>query len=219
MMGTLPRTMGSDAVCKPQASFKYDPFQHRYQWSYPTKTSTRYNHDVIRWGLFSKGGNNGDSRMADIGERANKLAASFSSTTSAPGTVVDKAKKLLEELPRPLNYPTREAGYMQVWEAKQCCLKVVTVNSILENLATSFIPTEQMKKLYEMYNTAKKVYDTASAVAKFAKDPIGGALGFISGKISSAISGAFSSGLKMLSQYGEGLIGGSKEGIAESLTE
>ena len=177
LLGTTMRTMGKDATCKPVYSPFYDPFQHRYQWSYPGKVSTRYNVDVIKWGLFIKDG--GQSSMTSLLTSTSSLgsfdATAGSGTTGAPGTsTLGVAESIVKGLPKPLNYPSREAGYMQVWEARQCCLMVLTIQNIIkmvaENIATA--GGGLLAQMYEFFNMANTAY-------QIIKDPIGGALGMI----------------------------------------
>lgn len=180
LLGTTLRTMGKDATCRPVYSPFYDPFQHRYQWSYPNKVSTRYNVDVIRWGLFVK--DQGSVSMMDSGN--NTIAFEKVDTTKAAGTAgsLGLAEQIVAKLPKPLNYPTREAGYMQVWEARQCCIMVLTIENIIKAVITSLVDggSAQLKELYDLYNTIDLVY-------KVIQDPIGAALGFIGDGIASVM--------------------------------
>jgi hypothetical protein len=176
LLGTTMRTMGKDATCKPVYSPFYDPFQHRYQWAYPGKVSTRYNVDVIKWGLFIKdAGQNPMQTVANATSALKDVNANAGSGAGSPGaSVLGVAESIVKGLPKPLNYPSREAGYMQVWEARQCCLMVLTIQSIIkmvvENLATAGGGT--IAEMYEMFNMANTAY-------QIIKDPIGGALGMI----------------------------------------
>jgi len=175
MMGTTMRTMGKDATCRPVYSPFYDPFQHRYQWAYPGKVSTRFNIDMIRWGMFIKDTSSA-ANMMSLGSNAGQFANISPVNVDAPpsGNALGMAENLVKSLPKPLNYPSKEAGYMQVWEARQCCLMVLTVESvirmILENLAT--MGNGLVAELYAMYNLVDTVYTIVT-------DPIGAALGFV----------------------------------------
>lgn len=209
LLGTTMRTMGKDVTCKPKYSPFYDPFQHRYQWSYPNKVSTRFNVDMLKWGLFVKDG--GAVSMTQIAQEAQDLAGvepMAASGTPGAATAGDNnvAANIIKKLPKPLNYPTREAGYMQVWEARQCCLMVLTVenalNAVIQEMAT--MGGGIIKEMYDAYNMANQAY-------QIIKDPIGGALGMVGDYISeSVISLANSSGLT------ESLKGVSS-GISESI--
>lgn len=177
LLGATLRTMGKDVTCKPKYSPFYDPFQHRYQWSYPNRVSTRFNVDMIKWGLFIKDG--GAVSMTQVATEASSLvglnSTSASGTNGAPTAgAKNLAASIVQKLPKPLNYPTREAGYMQVWEARQCCLMVLTlqnaVKAVITELATMGGGT--IKKIYDMYNIASDAY-------AIIKDPIGGALGMV----------------------------------------
>lgn len=185
LLGTTMRTMGKDATCKPVYSPFYDPFQHRYQWAYPGKVSTRYNVDVLKWGLFIK--DSGQTNMMQVGSQASQLTGVNSIAVggekgSPSSSSLGVAESIVKGLPKPLNYPSREAGYMQVWEARQCCLMVLTVENIIkmvvENLATMGGGT--IKEMYDMFNMANKVYQIIT-------DPIGGALGFIGDTIADGL--------------------------------
>ena len=172
LLGTTMRTMGKDATCKPVYSPFYDPFQHRYQWSYPGKVATRYNVDVIKWGLFIKDG--GQQSMTSVANQASSLSKVDSTSSGTGAGALGVAENIVKGLPKPLNYPSREAGYMQVWEARQCCLMVFTIQNIIkmviENLAT--MGGGMIAQLYEYFNMINTAY-------QIIKDPIGGALGVI----------------------------------------
>jgi TraU protein len=185
LLGTTLRTMGKDATCKPVYSAFYDPFQHRYQWSYPNKVSTRYNVDVVRWGLFVK-----DSKSSNIMSLADQAGSvtnidPTNSPASSNGPALGLAEQIVARLPKPLNYPSREAGYMQVWEARQCCMMVLTIENVIkmviENIATGGSAT--FKMLYDYYNMANTVYTII-------QDPVGAALGFIGDGIADALGSA-----------------------------
>jgi len=185
LLGATMRTMGKDATCKPVYSPFYDPFQHRYQWAYPGKVSTRYNVDVLKWGLFIKDGGQSNLMMltSETSQLTNVNSVAVGGDKGAPsGNNLGLAESIVAKLPKPLNYPSREAGYMQVWEARQCCLMVLTVENIVkmvvENLAT--MGGGMVAKLYEMYNKANTVY-------QIIQDPIGGALGFVGDQLASGI--------------------------------
>lgn len=162
LMGTVLRTMGEDALCEAQYSPIYDPFQHRFQWSYPRKVSTRYNEDVMAWGLFIKD-QRGATSMAELANDTNETKKVDTTSGSSSGSMAGlaaAAEKVMASVPTPLNYPTREAGYMHVWEAKQCCLIVVTVQDILKMIITSYLTGGQtlVNQLYEAYNVGQKIY-------------------------------------------------------------
>jgi hypothetical protein len=209
LLGTTMRTMGKDATCKPVYSPFYDPFQHRYQWSYPGKVATRYNVDVIKWGLFIKDGGQSSmtSFMSQTSALSNVSSVAPSGQSGAPGTnVLGFAENIVKGLPKPLNYPSREAGYMQVWEARQCCLMVFTIQNIIkmviENLAT--MGGGIIAELYETFNMLNTAY-------QIIKDPIGGALGIVGDFIGDGLSSlADMSGLT-------DALGSVTEGITESL--
>ena len=138
IMGTNLRTMGNDAICEPKFDPIYNPFQNRFQWSFPHKVTARYNQSMVRWGLN----------------------------------------------PGPLNFPTHEEGYMHLWEARQCCLKVLTVNSLFKAAAGDFLSeSEQYKQYYEYYQTANQIYETV-------QNPLGGALGYVGDSIAAGLSSA-----------------------------
>lgn len=210
LLGSTLRTMGKDVTCKPKYSPFYDPFQHRYQWAFPGKVSTRYNVDVLKWGLFIKdSGQSGMSQLAAQTSQLNKADA----TGSASNGVLGFAENIVKSLPKPLNYPTREAGYMQVWEARQCCLMVLTIESVIEmvlkHLATA--GGGLIAEFYDYYNMANTVYQVIT-------DPIGAALDFAGDMLLEGISqlsdavgltdalGGITSGLK--ESFGPGVIGG-----------
>lgn len=192
LLGTSKRTMGEDAVCKPKYAPFYEAFQHRYQWSFPGKVSTRFNVDMLRWGMFIK--DDGQTGLFNLTSEAAQLAgvnstqAVGSGATAPSGNNLSLAESIVSRLPKPLNYPTKEAGYMQVWEARQCCLMVLTISNVIEfvieNLAT--MGNETIAELYEYYEMASSVY----AVYEFATDPLGAALDAVGGGITSALSSA-----------------------------
>lgn len=204
LLGTTMRTMGKDATCKPVYSPFYDPFQHRYQWSYPGKVSTRYNVDVIKWGLFIKDG--GQQSMTSVANQAAAIGKVDSTSSSTGAGALGVAENIVKGLPKPLNYPSREAGYMQVWEARQCCLMVFTIQNIIkmviENLAT--MGGGMIAQLYDYFNMINTAY-------QIIKDPIGGALGVIGDFIGDGLGQlADMAGLK-------DTLGAVTEGLKESL--
>jgi hypothetical protein len=188
---------------KPLYSAFYDPFQHRYQWAYPGKVATRYNVDVIKWGMFIKDAGQGSmvsltSQTAQLSNVSSvQIGSSPTGTTAPSGNNLSLASQIVAGLPKPLNFPSHEAGYMQVWEARECCLMVLTVSNaiqmIVENLAT--MGGGMLQTLYTMYNYAQEAYSII-------QDPIGAALNFVGdgivsglGKISDAtgLTGALNS--------------------------
>lgn len=186
LLGTTLRTMGDNATCRPQYSAFYDPFQHRYQWSFPGKVSTRYNVDVVRWGMFIK--DQGQPNMMQLTDATASLtgvsAVTVGGSQGGPtNNQLSLAERVVGSLPKPLNYPTKEAGYMQVWEARQCCLMVLTIENVIkmvvENLAT--MGGGIMKQMYDMYNLANTAYQVI-------KDPIGAALGFVGDQMLSGLT-------------------------------
>lgn len=200
MLGLNLKTMGPDAICEPQISAFYHPFQHRYQWAYPGRAATRYNVDVVRWGMFLKQGNDPTAMMsltADTASLSTTSATQPQSTgvptegsgssgggLSAPtGNALGLAESIVAQMPKPLNYPTREAGYMQVWEARQCCLMVLTIQNILQQIVVNYVTggSQFMKDMYDYYHMANSIYTMVS-------DPIGGALGLIGDGIGAAMS-------------------------------
>lgn len=183
LLGTTLRTMGKDATCKPKYSAFYDPFQHRYQWAYPGKVSTRFNIDVIRWGLFIKDA--GQGSMMGLGDAASEFSnMDASGAGDAPSnTTLGLAETLVKKLPKPLNYPTKESGYMQVWEARQCCLMVFTIQDLIEQILENLL-TMGGGLLAELY----AYYDMISTVYEIVTDPIGAAFGFIGDVIGDALA-------------------------------
>ncbi|WP_080429316.1 TraU family protein [Burkholderia ubonensis] len=205
LLGTTMRTMGKDATCKPVYSPFYDPFQHRYQWAYPGKVATRYNVDVIKWGLFIK--DSGQGSMALLSNQTSALEnVSAVDPGASNGSVLGRAEAIVKGLPKPLNYPSREAGYMQVWEARQCCLMVLTIQNVIkmiaENLAT--MGGGILAELYELYNMANFVYQVI-------QDPIGAALSVVGDMMMDGLSQlADASGLT-------DALGSVADGVKESL--
>lgn len=182
LMGAMLRTMGKDTACRPKYDAFYNPFQHRYQWSWPAKVSTRYNVDVIRWGLFIKQG--GASSMEGLRSQTNGLSGVDTTVGSAGSGPLSVARRVLDSIPKPLNFPTHESGYMQVWEAKTCCLMVLTVENIAKKVADNMATqgTELVKQLYDLYQVGEKVY-------KIIENPIGGALNLIGDSIAQLLPG------------------------------
>lgn len=171
LLGLTMKTMGDDAVCKPKYSAYYDPFQHRYQWSFPGKVTTRYNVDVIKWGLFIK--DNGQGGMLSLNNAATSLSSVNATKGPAGANALGIAEDLVRKLPKPLNFPSREAGYMQVWEARQCCLMVLTIKNVIEMVVSQISQYSQfLSQMYDAYNLANTIYEAVT-------DPIGAALGFI----------------------------------------
>lgn len=209
LLGTTLRTMGKDTTCKPKYSPFYDPFQHRYQWSYPGKVSTRYNVDVIKWGLFIK--DDGQSNMVQLTEEASSIngvsSVEIGPAQGGPGAgALGLAQRIVKGLPKPLNYPSREAGYMQVWEARQCCLMVLTIKNMLMMVAKNMLTAGGglVAELYEYFNMANQAY-------QIIQDPIGGALGVVGDFLADGIGQlADSIGLS-------DTLGGITDGLTESM--
>jgi hypothetical protein len=191
LLGTTMRTMGKDTTCKPLYSAFYDPFQHRYQWSFPGKVATRYNVDVIKWGMFIKDAGQGSmisltsqtAQLTNVSSVQIGSAPSQSGGTTAPsGSNLGLASQIVANLPKPLNFPSHEAGYMQVWEARECCLMVLTVSNaiqmIIKELAT--MGGGIITDLYTMYNYINQAYQAI-------QDPIGAALNVIGNGIMSGL--------------------------------
>lgn len=197
ILGTNLRTYGKDVQCEPKYAPFYDPFQHRYQWSFPTKTSTRYNQNMVLWGTALRsqsGSQNFNEVFAGLGEEANQITgldtgetgsenASNSSSSSDSGTdssepatgesissdIIATAETLFAKVPKPLNYPTKEAGYMQVWEAKSCCLvlfDVVDIALLIATMGQSL--SAEMAKFAEIARKLDKVYDAYKFVSSIA---------------------------------------------------
>jgi len=190
LLGTTMRTMGEDVVCEPTYSPFYDPFQHRYQWSFPGKVSTRYNVDMVRWGMFIR--DDGQGSMVSLTSQASQLANVDTTVQVGSSNSMGLADQIVSQLPKPLNYPTKEAGYMQVWEARQCCLMVLTIQNVLQMIVENMLTMggaelAQLKDLYDMYNMANEIY-------QIVKDPIGGILNLIGDGIASGL-GAAGSGI------------------------
>jgi hypothetical protein len=209
LKGTTMRTMGKDAICKPVYSPFYDPFQHRYQWSFPSKASTRYNVDVIKWGLFIK--DTGQAGMTQLASQTDQLAG-VSSTAPAgqkgapSNNALGLAESIVKALPKPLNYPSREAGYMQVWEARQCCLMVFTLNNIVEMIIKT-IATSGAGLVADLY----ALYEDLNTVYTIVTDPIGAALDYVGDVLATGISDlAEATGLT-------DALGGVTKGISKSL--
>jgi conjugal transfer pilus assembly protein TraU len=188
LLGTTMRTMGKDTTCKPLYSPFYDPFQHRYQWAFPAKVSTRYNVDVIKWGMFIKDAGQGSmvsltSQTAQLTNvSAVQVGSSTSGTTAPTGNNLSLSEQIVANLPKPLNFPSHEAGYMQVWEARECCLVVLTVSNaiqmIVENIAT--MGGGMLQTMYNVYNYVQTAYSVI-------QDPIGAALNFVGNGIVSGL--------------------------------
>ncbi|GBG14509.1 conjugal transfer pilus assembly protein TraU [Novimethylophilus kurashikiensis] len=210
LLGLTMRTMGDDAVCKPKYQPFYDPFQHRYQWAFPAKVTTRYNIDMIRWGTFIK--DDGQASMislnADAAAIANMDSTIAVGQAGAPSSSgLSMAEGIVSRLPKPLNFPSREAGYMQVWEARQCCLMVLTIENVIEMIASNLIP--QGSLLEQLYNA----YKVADAVYQAVTDPVGAALGFIGDGLGAVFDGVGSS---VGDVFSDG-VSGAVSGIGNSL--
>lgn len=206
LMGTTKRTMGPDAICRPKYSMFYDPFQHRYQPAFPGKTSTRFNVDMLKWGMSLRDdGQSGmvtlDSATAQLHNVNSTLSVGSSYVPStgplASGEVrsvkpttsnLSLAESIMAKIPKPLNYPTKEAGFMQVWEARQCCMMVLTVENvikmIIKNMAT--MGNAQIAELYEFYEMAERAY----TVTQFGRDPIGSTLDLVGRGMADAMGAA-----------------------------
>lgn len=173
IIGTNLRTYGRDVMCEPKYEPFYDPFQHRYQWSYPARTATRYNQNVVLWGLSRKqtGGFNLNEAFAGAGNLADIDGAQLGSNSdgTVSGALMGAAEKLLKSVPKPLNHPTKEAGYMQVWEAKSCCLILFTITDlamIVLSMGEGIVA--QLAELYNYYKVGKTIYEVYEFVDNIA---------------------------------------------------
>ncbi|MBK3780048.1 hypothetical protein G3A43_07245 [Paraburkholderia aspalathi] len=230
LLGTTLKTMGKDAVCAPVYSPFYDPFQDRFQWAFPGKVTTRFNQNLLMWGMFIKDA--GQGSMMSLSSISSQVAstnadaaagttqtvsgtdtpAGLSTSTSAPtAQVLSVANQIMSSIPKPLNYPTKEAGYMQVWEARGCCLVVLTIQTVIQMIANMLlggIDNQQIQQLLELYNEAMTLYNDVNTAISFLKDPIGGVLSLVGTGISNAL-GSIGSGLSnSLSNLGGGGSGG-----------
>lgn len=210
LLGTTLKTMGKDAVCAPTYSAFYDPFQDRFQWAYPGKVTTRFNQNLLMWGMFIKDSGQGSmmslssisSQMASVNADAGAgttqtisgtdTPAGLSTSTSSPSAeVMSVANQIMQSIPKPLNYPTKEAGYMQVWEARGCCLVVLTIQTVIQMIANMIlgnIDSQQIQQLLELYNEAMTLYNDVNTALAFLRDPIGGVLSLVGTGISNAFS-------------------------------
>lgn len=225
VLGTTLQTMGNTNICAPTYSPVYDPFQDRFQWSYPGKVTTRYNQNVLLWGMFIQDAGQGSlislagqssnvqGFNVNVPTNSNQTTAANPSTggtsTSAPTSqTLSLAEQIIGQLPKPLNYPTEEAGYMQVWEARTCCLVVLTIEDVIEmiiswitgDLAES--DDQEVAELAQLIQEAQQIYNYGQVAYQFVQNPIGGvlnligdgitdAIGDITGPIGSAISSSF----------------------------
>lgn len=218
LMGTVKKTMGDDAVCQPKYSMSYDPFQHRYQWAFPGKVSTRFNVDMLKWGIFIK--DDGQPNILTLNSEAAQLGgvnstvqvgANYTPPTGplAPGEVrstspsannLSLAESIVARLPKPLHYPSRESGYMQVWEARQCCMKVLTIQSVIEMVAENLLTmgNAELAQLAEYIRTANQIYSAVQVL----RDPLGAGLSWVGDQITGGIGS---------------LTGGALDGLTRSL--
>lgn len=201
LLGLNLKTMGDDVMCEPKYSPFYQPFQHRYQWAYPGRVATRYNIDVVRWGMFIKNGDVtsiaalatdtsglGNTSATTPSQSEGTPLASGGGLTAPTGDALGLAASIMAKVPKPLNYPTREAGYMQVWEARQCCIIMVTVANVIQKVVENYLSggSQFMKEMLEYYHQAQRVYTVVQAVA----NPVEGALSAIGGALETGVGSA-----------------------------
>lgn len=187
LLGTMLRTTGKDAMCKPRYSPIWNSFQHRFQWVYPGKTTTRFNINALRWGFFKNGSNSGLTEVANQMSTLSGLnvvapAGESGSPTAAQNNL---AANIMEKLWKPLNYPTREAGHMYVWEARQCCIILVSLETVLKGIISNILTpgagaAQWVHELYAAYQVGSFVYNVVN-------DPLGAAFGLIGGSIGGAL--------------------------------
>ena len=150
---------------------------------------------MIRWGIFKNNGAPSGASMISLTNEAAAVAnvnpnitvgsqapTGTGSATVPTATDLSAAKSILSKIPLPLNYPTREAGFMQVWEARQCCMMVLTLDNIVQTIVKNVLTTDggQLAKLYDYYKKATLAYQIVT-------DPVGAALGYVGQTISNAI--------------------------------
>jgi hypothetical protein len=225
VLGTTLQTMGNANICAPSYSPVYDPFQDRFQWSYPGKVTTRYNQNVLLWGMFIQDAGQGSLiSLADESSNVqnfnvnvptnsnittNPNTSTGGTATAAPSSqTLNLAQQIIGQLPKPLNYPTEEAGFMQVWEARTCCLVVLTIEDVIE-MIISWITgdlagssNQEVAELAQLIQEAQEVYNYGQIAYQFVQNPIGGvlnligdgitnAIGSVTGPIGAAISSSF----------------------------
>lgn len=208
-LGIMLRTTGDDTICEPKMALSYDPFQHRFQWAYPNKAVTRFNQNMLLWGAVVKSNGGSDSLMS-LTDEASKISSANATVANvgaaqqtgstpqagaATGNQLGLAEDIVSKVPRGLNYPSREAGWMQVWEYRQCCLVLVTIETVVKWVA-SFAggdATGIVGDLYQYYKIADYAYSAATIIAQMATDPVGAVLNLAGKAIDYGVSAAVGS--------------------------
>lgn len=222
LLGTVLKTTGNKAICKPTYDPMWQSEEWRFQWAYPAMTTTRFNQNVMKWGMAP--GLTGDSMDINQAVAALKAGGGLNvdvSGQAAEGGGVDAsmnsmATNIVSKIPKPLNYPTREAGFMQAWQARQCCLILVSVESIVEGIIKNMLApgaeaAQWMKDVYAMYQYGQEAYQLIT-------DPIGAAMGYIGGAIGDGLDNLTGGALTDMSKSLKETTGGVLTGIKTSLT-
>ena len=178
------RTIGPDTICEPKSTVIWNPAQYRYQQMFP-KNCTYLHNDELRLYACKPGLN------SETNEKAAADTKSADATDSSSGSTLDGIKSRadgawnqLKGAFSPLNYPTRENSYMQIWEAKTCCVVVVTADKIL-GMALSEILPENLQELYDKYQQFSGLYETLQTI-----DSIGQLAALTSGNAAGVAPGA-----------------------------
>jgi hypothetical protein len=118
--------------------------------------------------------------------------------------------------PKPLNYPTQEAGFMQVWEARECCMMILTVQNVVQYIVSNILTAgaEAGYEVAQVLQTMYQIYGYVNTAVSFIKDPIGTAMGMIGQGITDGIGNALGSAGKALSGAVQGIFnsGGGVDG-------
>ena len=122
---------------------------------------------------------------------ANETAAAKTADateTAAPGSALEgmqsRAKAAFASLAAPLNYPTKEHGYIQIWEAKTCCVPLITVEDAVGFVAGNILPKD-VAKVLKTIQSLKKVMETLQTI-----DSLGQLVALSQGAVGAGVEGA-----------------------------
>ena len=174
------RTMGSDTVCRPQAEFIWNPAQYRYQFLFPINRPSMTHLQANK--LFFVNGPKGETALSSPNEMnydSVREADASAPSTMTLDSVVASAQQLWKNVVSPLNFPVSEHAYLQIWEAKTCCLKFLTVKDLAAMAGTSFLTEGGVKKALETVQKIEKVLSTLQTI-----DSIGTLVAIANGTVS-----------------------------------
>lgn len=180
------RTIGADTVCGPKTTVVWNPAQFRYQQMYPKGCTYLHGNELKLYAC--KPGLNAASneQAATTTKEADATKPADTSYSAGVKSRADAAWNQLKGTFAPLNFPTRENSFTQIWEAKTCCVMVLTAEQIMKMALTDMLP-ENIQELINKYNQFSTLYETLQTI-----DSIGQLVSLTQGNAAGVAPGAAS---------------------------